>query len=173
MERWKQVVGFEGLYEVSDNGRVRTVKTGRIKKPTVDKIDGRHFLLLWRDNKCYGTRVSRLVLLAFRGPPPSGHEGCHNDGNNDNNRLSNLRWDTPSENQRDRAKHGTSNRGERCAAAKLTEKQVLEMISCGNKTKRISSQLALSEKTIETYYKRIKNKYGINGLETLRNIARA
>ena len=116
MEKWKNVVGFEGVYEVSNAGRVRTMKTGHIKKLTISKSDGRPFLLLWKDNIYKVSRVGRLVLFAFRGPPPSGHECCHNDGDPQNNRLSNLRWDTAAANQRDRVKHGTSNRGERCAA---------------------------------------------------------
>lgn len=55
--------------------------------------------------------VHRLVLMAFVGPCPPGMEGCHNDNHSFNNWVDNLRWDTPIGNQRDRLKHGTSNRG--------------------------------------------------------------
>ena len=66
-------------------------------------------------------RVHRLVLEAFVGPCPEGHEGCHNDGNPLNNRLSNLRWDTPSANNRDKERHGTHQIGSRNGRSKLTE----------------------------------------------------
>lgn len=124
METWKPVVGFEGLYEVSDHGRVKTVKTDRIKRPTQSPKDGRLSVLLWIENKCKMLKVHRLVLFAFVGPPPEKHECCHGDGNPQNNLIGNLRWDTASANQADRVKHGTSNRGERCANAKLTEEQI-------------------------------------------------
>lgn len=51
--------------------------------------------------------IHRLVLAAFVGPCPDGMEGCHSDGNPENNALENLRWDTPSANARDRIHHGT------------------------------------------------------------------
>lgn len=148
MEIWKPVVGFEGRYAVSNLGRVKNVKTKRIKKPTPDKKDGRLFLLLWNGNKAKAVRVGRLVLLAFRGPPPNGHEGCHNDGNPANNRLTNLRWDTPSANQRDRVRHGTSNRGEQCGTSKLTEKQVLAIREDGRLQREIAEEYGVQQSVI-------------------------
>lgn len=71
-------------------------------------------------------RMSRLVLTAFDSPPPyPNSEACHRDGNRSNDALSNLRWDSPSGNQRDRLGHGTHNRGEMSGRAKLTRKHVL------------------------------------------------
>ena len=55
--------------------------------------------------------LHRLVLENFVGPCPDGMECCHNDGNPDNNRLDNLRWGTPSENSRDKIRHGTTTAG--------------------------------------------------------------
>ncbi len=124
METWLPVVGFEDLYEVSDHGRVRTLKTGKIKLHTENKAQKRPFLGLWRDNKIKIFKPHTLVLTAFVGPRPHGLEGCHNDGNPFNNHIDNLRWDTPAANQADRVLHGTSNRGERCGNAKLTLEQV-------------------------------------------------
>jgi hypothetical protein len=124
MENWLPVVGFEDLYEVSDHGRVRTVKTGKIKTFTNDKKENRPFFFLWRSNKQKIFRPHTAVLTAFVCPRPDGMEGCHNDGNPWNNNLTNLRWDTPKSNQADRIRHGTTNRGERCGTAKLTLEQV-------------------------------------------------
>ena len=50
--------------------------------------------------------IHRLVRLAFRGPAPKGHEGCHYDGDSLNNRLDNLRWDTRAGNVQDTIRHG-------------------------------------------------------------------
>lgn len=71
--------------------------------------------------------VQRLVLLAFVGPCPEGMQCCHDDGNKTNNRVGNLRWDTPKANAADRDKHGTVLRGSRHRNAKLTETAVREI----------------------------------------------
>jgi len=69
--------------------------------------------------------ASRLVLLAFVGPPPPGHECCHfPDRDPRNCRLENLRWGTRSENRTDGLIHGTRVAGERHPAAKLSLQQV-------------------------------------------------
>ena len=66
--------------------------------------------------------------MTFKGPPPDPKmEACHNDGNKDNNRLSNLRWDTKKNNKADMVKHGTAQRGEKGGLAKLTNEQVFEI----------------------------------------------
>lgn len=107
---------------------------------TTDDTGGRMLVNLTHPN---GNRkiftVSRLMLIAFVGPCPEGMECCHYDGNYRNNRLENLRWDTPSENSRDKIRHGTHNRGARCYIAKLTEEQVREI-----RTKYASGQYSMS-----------------------------
>ena len=154
MEHWKPVVGFEGRYEVSDLGRVRNTRTHRLKTATIAKGDKRPFMLLWSGNKAKAVRIHRLVLFAFVGKPPKGHECCHNDGDPSNNRLSNLRWDTASANQMDRVKHGTSNRGEQCAAAKLTAKQVLAIRDDPRKQDEIAADYGI----LQNHVSRIKNR---------------
>lgn len=117
-EVWKPVPEYEGIYEVSDHGRVRSLdhvgryrdgtrlNRGRVLKPDAKKY-GHQYVNLSRDRRRAKAYVHRLVLLAFIGPAPAGAEACHNDGNASNNRLDNLRWDTHSENNRDQVKHGT------------------------------------------------------------------
>lgn len=118
LEAWKPVPGYEGIYEVSDHGRVRSVdhvgryrngtrlNRGRVLRPDAKKY-GHQYVNLSRDRRKVKAYVHRLVLTAFIGPAPVGTEGCHNDGDASNNRLDNLRWDTHSENNRDQVKHGT------------------------------------------------------------------
>ena len=71
--------------------------------------------------------VGRVVLLAFRGQPPPGHECCHNDGNHRHNFIGNLRWGTRAENLRDKIRHGTHKQGESVHFARLTEPEVSEI----------------------------------------------
>ena len=119
-EIWKPVPGYEGRYEVSDIGRVRSLDRavicmGEIKGAYVSRKKGRvlrpgpsnygHLSVVLGRGK---TRmVHELVLRAFVGDPPDKHECCHNNGDPTDNRLSNLRWGTRSENIRDAINHGT------------------------------------------------------------------
>ena len=71
--------------------------------------------------------VHRLILEAFVGPCPDGHQACHVNGNRFDNRPANLRWGTSRENNLDRLAHGTMPIGSRNGKAKLTTEQVAEM----------------------------------------------
>jgi hypothetical protein len=140
-ETWRSVPGYEGFYEVSSMGRVRSLPRkvkdsmgrvfpfpGRDLKAHVVKRTGRPQVLLAMNGSVATFLVHRLVMLAFVGPKPEGLETCHNDGDPANNCLSNLRYDTPSSNQMDRYKHGNMWVGEKCLASKLKDSQVLEII---------------------------------------------
>lgn len=118
-EQWKPVVGWEGLYEVSSEGRVRSrrrevaggggsraVRGGRVLNPS--PTNGYLHVTLSNASRRQSKRVHVLVLEAFRGTRPEGFHGCHRDGNASHNALSNLYWGTPTENARDREVHGTS-----------------------------------------------------------------
>lgn len=111
-ERWLPVVDYEGLYEISDWGRVnslpRNTTRGGILKQATDKRGAKRVNLTK-----YGVQevrlVHHLVLEAFVGPCPDGFEGCHWDGVPSNNYLSNLRWDTRESNMADMVRHGRGN----------------------------------------------------------------
>lgn len=139
IEEWRSVVGYEGLYEVSNLGRVRSLDRlcksnkrsdqwmkGRILKPKINRHrQSRCTVALGKEGKVSYPYISRLVLTAFVGPAPSGHDAAHWDGDPTNNRLDNLRWATDSENMMDKKRHGTDPSGTRNAMSKLTEEQVL------------------------------------------------
>ena len=72
MEQWLDVVGFEGIYQVSNFGRIRSVKTGKIKEQTVQDNDNRPYLGLWKNNKQKICRPHKLVMEAFVGIRPFG-----------------------------------------------------------------------------------------------------
>jgi len=104
-EQWRPVPAFEGKYEVSDLGRVKSLRwtPPRILRPGPSNY-GHMSVVLGRRN----TRmVHELVLIAFVGPRPPGQETRHLDGDPANNRLDNLCWGTRSENNRDAVRHGT------------------------------------------------------------------
>lgn len=111
---WRPVVGYEGLYEVSDTGKVRSVprviegKDGRLIfyrnykeiRPRV-KPSGHHRVGLRRNGDLEHRYVHRMVLESFIGPCPEGMVACHYDDDPTNNAVINLRWDTFASNQLD------------------------------------------------------------------------
>jgi hypothetical protein len=113
-ERWLPIPGWEGLYEVSDLGRIRSltrrtpvgIRRGRVLKPFPAGA-GRLGVILSANGRRANGRVSVLVALAFFGTRPPGMVVCHNDGNLVNNKASNLRYDTQSSNLLDKQIHGT------------------------------------------------------------------
>jgi len=115
MEQWRDIPDHDG-YQASDLGRIRSLDRlvecrngvvkpfkGRILAPQ-NQTSGYFGMVLGRGRP---RLVHRLVMLAFVGPCPSGHEVAHNDGNRRNNALSNLRYATPKENAADKNRHGT------------------------------------------------------------------
>lgn len=121
IEVWLPVVGYEGSYEVSDHGRVRSVDrvvshpfrggtrtrryAGILRKLSVsDPRQGGYLTvqLVNSEGRRATRAVHRFVLEAFAGPCPPGKEALHADDDRMNNRISNLRWGTHLENMGDR-----------------------------------------------------------------------
>ena len=120
-EIWKDIPGYEGRYQASTEGRIRSVDReikarsrygnphsrhyfGRVLRP--GRMPSGHMSVVLGHGQP-GSTVHALVMLTFVGPPPEGKEVCHNDGNPANNRLDNLRYDTRGENIIDDLKRGT------------------------------------------------------------------
>jgi len=111
MENWKPVLGYEGLYEVSDQGRVRNNKCRILKDRYKTPMRYRCVVLYYRTIvPCKKERsVSSLVLEAFVSPRPPKMVVRHMNGNSQDDRLSNLTWGTQSDNILDKINHGTNN----------------------------------------------------------------
>lgn len=100
-----------------------------------------------RTDRMVHERVHRLVLEAFIGPCPDGMVGCHTDGDPLNNRLDNLRWDTPSNNNRDKRAHGTDHQvnKDRCPRGhEYTSDNVYENLQ-GRKCKQCARDRATNQ----------------------------
>jgi hypothetical protein len=110
MEIWRDIEGFEGMYQVSNMGRVRGVDRyvgyrngrkrlwkGHIKKPTVT-AKGYLKVSMHDGQKRKTEEIQRLVARAFIPNPMNKPYVNHKDGNKQNNAVENLEWTTPSEN---------------------------------------------------------------------------
>lgn len=120
-EEWRPVVGWEGSYVVSSEGRIASVDRevagpngckrrvrGRILKQKLNPVTGYKFIALSDYPRLKNPTVHRVVSDAFLGALPSGMDVCHNDGDRMNNRVVNLRIDTRAGNMQDSIRHGTN-----------------------------------------------------------------
>ena len=105
-ERWLTVPGFEGRYDVSSEGRVRSTKSGKMRSLAKQNKGGYREVSLWDGTKLTTFKLHRLVYVAFNGPVPDGLEVCHKDDNKDNNFVDNLVAVTRLRNMRDRVTNG-------------------------------------------------------------------
>ena len=121
-ENWLPIPGYEGLYSVSDQGRVRsesrTVNYRDRRAKTVISRHRKQQLLsplfaggylrvsLYLNKKPTQHSIHVLVLTAFMGPRPDGHEALHGNDDRFDNALSNLRWGTSSQNKFDAIANG-------------------------------------------------------------------
>lgn len=162
-EIWKPVLGYEGIYEVSNHGRVRSLER---RVPRLDKgkfVQHRYAprYLVPVDNKGYlAVRLSRLavrkqafvhvlVAEAFHGPKPSGLQTRHLNGNSKDNRPENLCYGTPLENCMDRTVHGNSLSGERNPNAKLSWSDVDAIRHSLMPTRYLADAYGVNKSTIQ------------------------
>lgn len=121
-ELWRPVPGFESYYAVSDQGRVRSTRTGKLLSPGRDNKLGHVGVIFNVNGVKKHVRVHRLVLLAFVGPQPTGDwHACHGPNGIADNSLFNLYWGTRKlNNSTDKDRDGTKSAGVRNGHAKLT-----------------------------------------------------
>jgi len=128
-ERWLPVVEYEGLYEVSDLGRVRSLRRwhagSRVLKPGYDGSAAQ--VGLSREGRRRTFKVHILVARAFLGPCPDGQEVCHGPAGRRDNRLVNLSYGTHLKNNgEDKRRDGTLPVGVLNPRAILTDEIVRE-----------------------------------------------
>jgi hypothetical protein len=128
-EEWRPIGGMERFYEVSNLGRVRSVRWGTIRRPAFDKHGYPYVNLVPRNGRSKRRKIHILVLDAFVGPCPPGLVCCHWNDDPTDNRIENLRWDSRKSNFADSRRNGILPVGERVWCAKLTGQQVVEIRS--------------------------------------------
>lgn len=136
--KWRKIPGFD-KYEVSRDGDVRSWMPRRnyaplptepcVLRAAVDK-DGYRRYVLRRDGVRYYKSSHILVAEAWISPKPfEGALVLHNDGDSSNNNYKNLRWGTVKDNGADAAKHGVMPRGSSVNTSKLSESDVVAILS--------------------------------------------
>lgn len=160
-EVWKDIPGYEGLYQASNLGRIKSLSKKlwnghgyfyskeKILKPGLssnkEENKRRLMVVLCKDVKKTWS-VHKLIAITFLGEKPEELIICHNDGNHLNNRVDNLRYDSYKENTRDILKHDRT-----IAKSKLNIENIINIrkeYSNGVKVKNITKKYNISENTV-------------------------
>ena len=165
MNDWRNIKGYEGHYQVSSAGQVRSLKRGgRLMSPAVSRT-GYHQVNLYLEGRVKHFYEHRLVAAAFIRPIPDGMEVNHKDGDKSNNDVKNLEIVTSEENLRHARETGLMpSGGERSPVAKLTEEAVREIRRSKDHRERaaeVADRFGVCERTI----------YGIWERKTWRHVA--
>ena len=159
-ETWKAITGFDGLYEVSDHGRVRSIDRiddrgrnlkGRLLKQASNP-QGYQLVCLSNKGKHTNARVHVLVAQEFVKGWFKGAFALHSDDVPSNNHASNLRWGTAKDNGEDRVINGRSASGQRNGRARLTDAQVVEIrnkLKAGALRNHLRKEYGVSFQTIQ------------------------
>lgn len=158
-EIWASIKGFEGIYEVSTLGRVRSLDRPQRVRGNGISLQKGQILKQWKQgNYMYcdlrkpgikqKARIHVVVLESFVCPRPDGMIACHNNGNSFDNRLCNLRWGTHEDNAKDKILHGTHQYGERAAKSKLTEAQAVAILQSPKTYAAIAREFGVCKSTV-------------------------
>lgn len=158
MEIWRDVPDYEGMYQVSDDGRVRRLwqltpeahakglrKPRGFMKPGKNN-QGRLQVTLSKHSQTQRFLLHRLVLLAFTGACPDGYEGRHRDRDYTNCQVNNLFW-SPC-NSRATSAAGTVPIGQAAGRSKLTEEQVRDIRASNDSERALATRYGVSSVAI-------------------------
>lgn len=159
-ELWQPVQGYEGLYEVSDLGRVRSLERkantwngGRKvsqKELKQTKLNNGYLqVTLFKSGIRQKKSVHRIVAEAFLLRPVGADMVLHYDDNKENNQAKNLRWGCHADNMRDAVKNQRTLRGNKNKAAKLTENQVLAIFKDDRTQVAIARDYCVQRTTVQ------------------------
>ena len=145
LEIWKDIKGYEDLYQASNTGKVRSLKNNLILKQQCDRY-GYFRVILYKNSKISNKLVHRLVAEAFVPNPEKFNIVNHKDENPKNNNFSNLEWCT----QKYNANYGN-------AQVKRLKTRTKPLIAINTKTGFIREFNCINDAVREKfYYKFIK-----------------
>lgn len=146
---WLDVVGYDGRYEVNDEGQVRRTSDGYVLRPHT--VVGGYLRVTLSGGSQRNVLVHCLIAAAFLGPRPEGMEVDHVDGNTYNNKVSNLRYLTPSDNVRAAFASGRRRpaRGEAHASARLTEGMIHSIRRSSHSRAQLARTYGVNKTTID------------------------
>lgn len=160
-EIWKDIPGYEGLYQASSDGRVKSLSRERFRNrkdgttewfgtikervltSSINKR-GYYYVVLRKDGRDLTREVHGLVALAFLGPRPLEYQVRHLDGDRLNNHVSNLRYGSRSENQLDIYSY----RGYHHKLTVEDVQDIRERLQKGEKVRGIAALYGVSESNI-------------------------
>jgi hypothetical protein len=158
-ETWAPIKDFEGIYEVSTLGRIRSLDRPQRVRGNGISLQKGQILKQWKQgNYMYcdlrkpgikqKARIHVVVLETFVCLRPDGMIACHNNGDSTDNRLYNLRWGTHEDNAKDKILHGTHQYGESCPRSKLTEAQAIAILESPNTHSAIAKEFGVCRSTV-------------------------
>ena len=153
IEVWANIIGYP-TYQVSNQGQVRNITTGRILKPREHSEGYRNVYIKDLYGKYSNQYIHRLVATYFVMSHPNRDEVDHINGDKTDNRADNLRWVTRSENSKNFCRK--NRRGHKMKTLTiLQQKQIEYFISQGESNVQISKRLDIPRQTIYSYRKRL------------------
>lgn len=161
-EVWVDIPGYEGLYCVSNLGKIRSEerivyygdhRSSRTNKSFIRKLtkntSNDYFIItLSREGIAKTFYVHFLVALSFIGPRPDGADIRHKNGDPTDNRADNLCYGSRSDNMQDAILHGTLRIGERHADCSLTTKDVRAIVMSHLSAQSLSSTYNIRPETV-------------------------
>lgn len=115
---WKDIEGYKGLYQVSNTGLVKSLITNKILKPSKRRYSS---VVLCKDNKKKYPNIHRLVAKAFIDNPNNFPIVMHLDNNGHNNCVTNLKWGTHSDNNKQAYIDGNQEHTKKINSTKLKD----------------------------------------------------
>lgn len=178
-EVFLSVPGYEGLYEVSNLGNVKSLRSGKLLKQSSNK--GYKYVSLTKEGKSRGFGVHRLVAMAFLPNPENLPEVNHKDETHDNNVLENLEWCSKKYNRnygtyRERMSKILKDSGTNTKSVSAYDKKTMKFYKSYDSIKEAEEELGLSQgaisqalsgriKTSGGYIWKYNKTYTINDLE--------
>lgn len=161
-ETWKDIPGYEGRYQASDQGHIRSLDRrvrcahgatrlmrGGILRPAASKNNPHLYVVL--GHGAAGSLVHQLVAMTFHGPRPEGQEVRHLDGDPQNNRADNLAYGTRTENLLDIYRVGGTRPGGLNASQAL---DIFQRLQKGEKGVDLAKEYGVSESCVSAIKKR-------------------